>query len=123
MQVDSMQNDIRVCESLFERGSGRDSHNHLAVDRVEHRDGLRDDRFFEYGLTDAKTLKHMKDVGAKLDAVTDRTKFRCFFENFNRPSLAPNPKCNGKAADTAADNENGRAVGHLKYRLADTVLS
>src|SRR6476646_7685642 len=78
MQVDPMQDDIGIFESLFERGSGRNTHDHAAVDGVEHGDRIRDDRLLEHGLTDAETIEHMKYVGAELDAVTDCTKFRCF---------------------------------------------
>src|SRR6476660_9923115 len=112
MQVDPMQDDIGIFESLFERGSGRNTHDHAAVDGVEHGDRIRDDRLLEHGLTDAETIEHMKYVGAELDAVTDCTKFRCFFENLDRPSLSANCKGGCKAADTAAYNQDGRAFGH-----------
>src|SRR4249920_2420722 len=43
MKINSMQDNIGVFESLYERSSSRNSNNRLAVDRVQHRDCFRDD--------------------------------------------------------------------------------
>jgi len=75
MQIDSMNNDIRIFESRPQRCPSRYAHQLFAAERIPHQYSCGRIRDSENRLHQIQPVTHMKDIWPKLNTITDGTKF------------------------------------------------
>ena len=112
MHVDAMNDDVGMLEARAERRCGRNAHDLLAVERVEHQQRGRRIRNGKHLLAQAEAVEDVKDVGPELDAVADGAEFRRAFEHARGAAAPRQRQRRGEAAEPAADDQDGIAVRH-----------
>ena len=115
MQIDAVNDDVRVFETGAERGAGRYANNLLPGKRIEHRNcrrciGNSKDLFHQ-----AETVEHMKNVRSELNAVTDGAELRRAFKHARRAAALAQCQRRGQPAKSTADDQNGFTPGHTEY--------
>ena len=115
MQIDAVNDDVGIFEARAKRRPGRNSHQLLAVERVQHQNGRRRIRNGQHLIDQAEAVEHMEDVGAELDAVADGAEFRRAFEHARGPSAPRQCQRRREPAEPAADDEDGVCCSHSWY--------
>ena len=106
MQIDAMNDDVWMGETGAERRPGRDARHLCAAERVEHEQCGRRIRRLAHRLADAEAVEDVEDIGAELDAVTDRAEFRRAFEHARAPATLRQGERRREPAEPAANDED-----------------
>ena len=81
MEIDPVNDQIRVPEPRPERGSERNARNLLARIGIDHQAGIRKITLRQHRRGHAQPVEHGNYVGAELDPVADGAEFRRLFKN------------------------------------------
>jgi hypothetical protein len=106
MQIDAVNDDVRMLEARPERRPGRDTYQLLAGERVHHEKRHRRIRGGQHLLGDADAIEHVKDVGSELDAVADGAELRPALKHSRAPPAARQGERRREAAQPAADDQD-----------------
>ena len=80
MQIDAMNDDVRVFEPGAKRSAGRNADQLLAGQRIDHQNRRRRIGHGQNLLHQAQAIQDVKNIWAELDAVADGAELRCSFK-------------------------------------------
>jgi hypothetical protein len=106
VQVDPMDDDIRMPKALPERCAERNACDFLARMGVHHYACIRHIALFENRGGDAQPIKHRHYIGAELNAIADGAELGRLFENAHAAPGAAQCERGGQSAETAADDDD-----------------
>src|SRR5580704_3381297 len=112
-----MDDDVRIFESSAQRWPGRNARDLLARERIEHQKGRWSVGFFEHRIAHADAIKHVKDIGAELDAKADGAERRRALEHAHRLPVTRERECGRQPAEPAADDEDRVLRPHITLTL------
>jgi hypothetical protein len=115
MQIDAMNDDVRIFEAGAERrDTGRYPGHLFAVEGVDHHDSGRRVGLLQHRRGHADAVQRVKDVGARLDTETDGAESARAFEHADRPAAARQRQGGGQSAESAAGDDDGIIAVHAQ---------
>ena len=112
MQIDAVDDDVRMREAATECCAGRDARDFCAVERIEHDECWRHARLAHHRRADAEPVEDVKHIRPELNAVTDRAEFLRRFEHAHAQSAPRQRQRCCKPAKAATDDEDGKVRCH-----------
>jgi hypothetical protein len=100
VQIDPVNDNVRVFKPLHERCAGRDPRDYPTINRIKHKQRVGNNRLLQYRFADAQAIKHVESIRPKLDAVGDNAEFWSLLNQANAKTLTGQSKCNGGAPPT-----------------------
>ena len=88
MQVDAMDNDVGIFETGAERSGGRNSHQFIAVERIQHQERGRRIRNGHDLRHQTEAIENMKYVRPELNAIANGAEFGGAFEHARGPAAS-----------------------------------
>ena len=111
VQIGAVHDRVRITEARLEIVAERNRCDRLPVDRVHQPQAVYIDRAGTRLVADTERVETMECIGTDLDAGADFAKFGGTLEYHRSDSLARQTERRGEAADTAAGDDYGQAVG------------
>ncbi|MEI2735834.1 MAG: hypothetical protein V9G24_14175 [Rhodoblastus sp.] len=110
MDVDAVDDGVRIVEALAEGLARRDAADERPVDGVVHDHFIDIDGAAARLLADAERVEGGEGVGTELDAGADFADLRRLFENRDLEALPRQRQRRGEPADAAADHDDPAAL-------------